>query len=76
MPTVEEWRDGLPILPGSAGDRGRDEIRGTRLAAPAHLDAEGLSALALARTTAGRHCDNPLIARGSGGLPRASIMML
>lgn len=34
------------LLPGSAGDRGRAEIRGNRLAAPAHFDAEVLSALA------------------------------
>jgi predicted nucleic acid-binding protein len=37
----------LEILsPGGAGDRARVEIRGNRLAAPAHLDAEVLSALA------------------------------
>ena len=33
------------LLPGSTGDRARAEIRGNRLAAPAHLDAEVLSAL-------------------------------
>ena len=34
------------LLPGGAGNRARAEIRGNWLAAPAHLDAEVLSALA------------------------------
>ena len=34
------------LLPGAAGDRARVEMRGNRLASPAHLDAEVSSALA------------------------------